>query len=143
MLYASEDSIYPIDYFKSNFDSLYLNNYDGFWTSYYYYQNKNDNCKDIQAMVVFLDFVKYIKGNAEVSESFHEYVEKYIMKDTECIFNAALELNKESLDILIKFYLSNSLIGDEEGLKKQIQKYLRKDKYKEIKIIYEKYGKPE
>jgi len=127
-----------LECFELHFNQICHSNYDLFWDTYYTYAKQAKPCNELKLTAAFLDISMYIKGNAEVSEGFHEFAEELLLSNTVCFLDAALLPSKDSLDWLIRFYVSNSLFYKDEQIQNALNEYKEEKKYQRIINLYNK-----
>jgi hypothetical protein len=125
--------------FKVFFSKIYHENYDLFWDTFYTYKKEAKSCDDQTKTASFLDIAPYIKGNAEVSQAFHEFSDNLLLSNSECYLDSALLLNETSLDWLVRFYMSYSFTGEGKRIYENIKKFRNNEKYKRILELYGEY----
>jgi len=108
------------DFFK-NFDELYMNNYTKFFKKFY--KLEKNALLSADDMACFLEIAKEIKGNAEVSETFHEIVEtKILKKHTKLFVQSLCSVGADSLKIIMDD-LNHPLFIDPHVARAKLEKF--------------------
>src|SRR5437867_708019 len=80
-----------INCLKQNFRELYQKDYKQFWDILYYAEERALSCHSIPITTDFLEIIRVIGSNAEVSEYFSETIEtKLLQRNPQCFLNALL-----------------------------------------------------
>jgi uncharacterized membrane protein len=121
---------------KKNFEALYQDNVNVCTSAYKKHQDKALSCRDLKATTEYLGLAPVIENNAEISEDFGEVLGSFIIQKPTCFLNAASQLDDPSLKVLIKSFVINPPVADENKIKKIMQKHRKDPRYSKIISLY-------
>ena len=115
-----------------NFDELYKNDYDRFWSIFHLAGKEAVTCTSIQKTAAFLEVASVKKGNAEFNEYFMSVLEnQLILKNTKC-FLEAMKLTSPNSRLIILNDLKNPLFADKKTIDNSLIPFIKNREYQEI-----------
>ena len=119
----------------NNFDSLYENDYARFWNIINSKELEARKCIRVDHAVEFLNLVTIKTNNIEFIEYLSQAIEKLLLSNHMCFFNAALKLEPETRTLLIE-KLKHPLFHDQKEIDKIFDNAKNNKKYKRLSNQY-------
>lgn len=117
----------------NNFNALYLNDNEQFWTILKKWEKTHSNNKDIAD---FLSLVKVKAGNAEFNEYFSQIIERQLLPNrTQNFLDSLLLIDRKASNQILN-ELKHPMFVKISRVKSVLEKYRDKEIYKELLYSY-------
>lgn len=119
----------------NNFDRLYKTDYERFWEIVHSKELEASKCTQENQTIEFLNFVSIKTENIEFIEYLSQALEKLLLNNHKCFFNAALKLTPKTRKLLI-IKLKYPLFHDQKEIDEIFNQAMKDKKYKQLSKQY-------
>jgi len=115
----------------NEFKVLYNKDYDLFFNLFHSLQEEARTCANIEKTSKFLTLVEKSEGNAELAETFSEFIEKLTLSSPTCLLKASLKIVGRPRK-LIFWSIKEPLFHRKEEIEESLMDYRNQKMFREL-----------